>query len=105
VGRVPDSGAPEQQAYPHSHPRYDWAHRFPGIEDSAKRLGVGTAILDGEAVVLDQEGRPHFGMLQNSLGGRGGKLPAGNTIMFAFDLLYFDGLDVRSLELTARRYF
>jgi bifunctional non-homologous end joining protein LigD len=25
--------------------------------------------------------------------------------MFAFDLLYFDGHDIRSLELTARRYF
>jgi bifunctional non-homologous end joining protein LigD len=44
---------------------HDWTHRFPGIEDAAKRLGVGTAILDGEAVVLDEEGRPHFGKLQN----------------------------------------
>ncbi|TCM59880.1 ATP dependent DNA ligase-like protein [Rhizobium sp. BK068] len=84
---------------------HDWTHRFPGIEDAAKRLGVGTAILDGEAVVLDEEGRPDFGKLQNSLGGRGGKLPAGNAIMFAFDLLYFDGHDIRSMELTARRYF
>ncbi|MGY5793650.1 non-homologous end-joining DNA ligase len=84
---------------------HDWTHRFPGIEDAAKRLGVGTAILDGEAVVLDEEGRPHFGKLQNSLGGRGGKLPAGDAIMFAFDLLYFDGHDIRSLELTSRRYF
>ncbi|MDP9812580.1 bifunctional non-homologous end joining protein LigD [Rhizobium tibeticum] len=84
---------------------HDWMHRFPGIEDSAKRLGVGTAIIDGEAVVLDEEGRPDFGRLQNSLGGRGGKLRAGNAIMFAFDLLYFDGHDIRHMELTARRYF
>ena len=81
------------------------AHRFPGIEGAAKRLGVGTAILDGEAVVLDEEGRPDFGRLQNSLGGRGGELPAGNAIMFAFDLLYFDRHDIRSMELAARRYF
>ncbi|CDM57219.1 non-homologous end-joining DNA ligase [Rhizobium favelukesii] len=84
---------------------HDWTHRFPGIEDAAKRLGVGTAILDGEAVVLDDEGRPDFGRLQNSLGGRGGKLPAGNAIMFAFDLLYFDGHDIRNMELSSRRFF
>lgn len=84
---------------------HDWTHRFPGIEEAAKRMGVGTAILDGEAVVLDDDGRPDFGRLQNSLGGRGGKLPAGNAIMFAFDLLYFDGHDIRNMELTARRYF
>ncbi len=84
---------------------HDWTHRFPGIEEAAKRLGGGTTIIDGEAVVLDDEGRPDFGRLQNSLGGRGGKLPAGNAIMFAFDLLYFDGHDIRTMELTARRYF
>lgn len=84
---------------------HDWTHRFPAIEEAAKALGVGTAIIDGEAVVLDAEGRPHFGMLQNSLGGRGGKLPSGQAMMMAFDLLYFDGHDIRSLELTARRYF
>ncbi|WP_222858176.1 non-homologous end-joining DNA ligase [Rhizobium cauense] len=84
---------------------HDWTHRFPGIEDAAKHLGVGTAILDGEAVVLDEEGRPDFGRLQNSLGGRGGKLAAGNAIMFAFDLLYFDGHDIRETPLTGRRVF
>ncbi len=80
---------------------HDWTHRFPAIEADAKRLGVGSPILDGEAVVLDEQGRPDFGQLQQSLGGRGGKLNSGA----AFDLLYFDGHDIRSLELTAQRYF
>jgi bifunctional non-homologous end joining protein LigD len=84
---------------------HDWTHRFPSIEANAKRLGVGSAILDGEAVVLDEQGRSDFNALQNSLGGRGAKLNSGASIMFAFDLLYFDGHDIRSLELTARRYF
>ncbi|TCM78614.1 bifunctional non-homologous end joining protein LigD [Rhizobium sp. BK068] len=84
---------------------HDWTHRFPAIEADAKRLGVGSAILDGEAVVLDELGRSDFGKLQQSLGGRGGKLNSGASVMFAFDLLYFDGHDIRSLELTARRYF
>jgi len=84
---------------------HDWTHRFPAIEAAARRLGVGSAILDGEAVVLDEEGRSDFGRLQNSLGGRGGKLNSGASVLYAFDLLYFDGHDIRSLELTARRYF
>ncbi|WP_028748526.1 non-homologous end-joining DNA ligase [Rhizobium mesoamericanum] len=84
---------------------HDWTHRFPAIEDSVKRLGVGTAILDGEAVVLDEFGRPDFGRLQQSLGGRLGKKSSDVAIMMAFDLLYFDGHDIRSLELSARRYF
>jgi bifunctional non-homologous end joining protein LigD len=84
---------------------HDWTHRFPGIVEAATKLGVATAILDGEAVVLDERGRPDFGRLQNSLGGRGGKLPAGDAMLYAFDLLYFDGHDIRSMELTARRFF
>ena len=58
---------------------HDWTHRFPAIVEAAERLGVATAILDGEAVALDEQGRPDFGRLQNSLGGRGGKLPAGGV--------------------------
>src|SRR4029077_8982794 len=53
---------------------HDWTDRFPAIEEAARSLGVGSAILDGEAVVLDELGRPDFGKLQQSLGGRGGKL-------------------------------
>ncbi|MBW9117725.1 non-homologous end-joining DNA ligase [Rhizobium cauense] len=84
---------------------HDWTHRFPAIQADARRLGVGSAILDGEAIVLDDEGRPDFGMLQQSLGGRGGKLNSGASIMFAFDLLYFDGHDIRETPLTGRRFF
>ena len=29
--------------------------------------------------------------LANHLGGRGGKLSAGDAMLYAFDLLYFDG--------------
>ncbi|MBB3453869.1 bifunctional non-homologous end joining protein LigD [Rhizobium sp. BK313] len=82
---------------------HDWTHRFPTIARAAKVLGT-TMILDGEAVVLDDQGRPDFGALQNSLGGRGGKRPAGEAIFYAFDLLYYDGHDLTGMELTARRH-
>jgi hypothetical protein len=65
---------------------------------------VATAILDGEAVVYDAEGRTDFGALQQSLGGRGGKRTSTEAVFVAFDLLYFDGHDVRGMELTSRRH-
>lgn len=52
---------------------HDWTDRFPTIAAAARGMNVHTAILDGEAVVLDATGRSDFGALQRSLGGRGGK--------------------------------
>lgn len=83
---------------------HDWTDRFPAIHAAAKALGIGTAILDGEAVVLDDEGRPDFGALQRSLGGRGGKRASMEAVLYAFDLLYFDGHDLTRTELSVRRH-
>ncbi|QPB18975.1 non-homologous end-joining DNA ligase [Rhizobium sp. 007] len=83
---------------------HDWTHRFPAIERAAKQLGVATAIIDGEAIVVDERGRSDFGLLQQSLGGRGGKRTSGEALFVAFDLLYFDGHDLRQLELFSRRH-
>ncbi|WP_184805465.1 non-homologous end-joining DNA ligase [Rhizobium leucaenae] len=81
---------------------HDWTHRFPSIVAAAREIG-GTAILDGEAVVLDQQGRSDFGALQQALGGRGGKRSASEAIFFAFDVLYLDGHDLRRMALAERR--
>lgn len=83
---------------------HEWTERFPAILAEARRLPVSTAILDGEAVVLDAHGRSDFGMLQQSLGGRGGKGSSRDAIFMAFDLLYFDGHDLTGTELTSRRH-
>ena len=82
---------------------HDWTHRFPGIEKAALELGPATMILDGEAVVLDGQGRSDFNALVASLGGRGGKRVATDTIVYVFDLLYLDGHDVSTLSLEERR--
>jgi bifunctional non-homologous end joining protein LigD len=81
---------------------HDWTHRFPAIATATKELGA-TMILDGEAVVVDEHGRSNFGMLQQALGGRGGKRVASEAILYAFDLLYFDGRDLTGLALSDRR--
>ena len=83
---------------------HDWTHRFPVIAADARKLGVGTAILDGEAVVLNKAGHSDFGALQRSLGGRGGKRASTEAVFFAFDLLYFDGHDLARTELAVRRH-
>ncbi|NEI06145.1 ATP-dependent DNA ligase [Rhizobium leguminosarum] len=83
---------------------HDWTDRFPAIAAEARRLPVATAILDGEAVVFDERGRSDFGRLQQSLGGRGGKRTSREAVLMVFDLLYFDGRDIRQTELTARRH-
>lgn len=83
---------------------HDWTDRFPAIAAAARKIGVGTAILDGEAVVLDAQGRSDFGALQRSLGGRGGRQASGEAILYAFDLLYFDGHDLTRMELSGRRH-
>ncbi|RVQ04160.1 non-homologous end-joining DNA ligase [Sinorhizobium meliloti] len=82
---------------------YDWTERFPTIVDDARRLAVKTAILDGEAVVLDDQGRSDFGMLQRALGRLPSPYAAGAIAFYAFDLLYLDGRDLRRLPLHERR--
>ena len=67
----------------------------------------GDLVLDGEVVALDQDGRPDFGLLQQTAGfekgglrGRGG--PA-RTVYYPFDLLYLDGVDLRQVPLARRK--
>ncbi len=82
---------------------HDWAERFPSIAAAAPLLGVNTAIIDGEAVVLDGKGRSDFGLLQRALGRRPGVHGPGEVLLFAFDLLYLDGRDLRRMPLAERR--
>jgi bifunctional non-homologous end joining protein LigD len=82
---------------------FDWTARFPTIAHDARELGLDSAILDGEAVVLDERGASDFGALQRALGGRGGKRFASEARLYAFDLLYLNGHDLRALPQVERR--
>lgn len=83
---------------------HDWTHRFPAIAAGASALDDGSFILDGEAVVIDEHGRADFSLLQQELGGRGGKRVTDRAILFAFDLLYLDGHDLTRMALEERRH-
>ncbi len=82
---------------------HDWTNRFPEIEEGARELGVASAIIDGEAVMYDDQGRSDFSLLQSSLGGRAGKKTSPAQFM-AFDLMYLDGHDLTKMELRVRRH-
>jgi bifunctional non-homologous end joining protein LigD len=90
---VGDGGA---RAYTRS--GLDWSDRFSGIVDEAGMLKVSSALIDGEAVVMDADGRSSFQALQGALKG------APSTIDFiAFDLLALDGEDLTGLPLVERK--
>lgn len=83
---------------------YDWTPRFASIAAEARQLDYETLILDGEAVVLDDQGRSDFGMLQRALGRKPSLHDPREILFFAFDLLYVDGWDLRRLPLRERRW-
>jgi len=77
---------------------HDWTDRFKALAKHLTAVSTKDFILDGEAVVWDEKGRSNFGDLQAALKGR----PDGVSFV-AFDLLHFDGLNLRDLPLVERQ--
>jgi bifunctional non-homologous end joining protein LigD len=77
----------------------DWTARMPDIATAAGRLNVKDAILDGEAVALDQHGVSNFADLQAAFQEERQR----NITYFAFDLLHLDGHNLRGLPLSERK--
>jgi bifunctional non-homologous end joining protein LigD len=83
-------------------------HRYPELGDLPNYIRAQNAILDGEVVALDDEGRPSFSLMQQRTGFRPhGKRGAANpdvaVLYYAFDLLYLDGYDWRRVPLEKRK--
>jgi bifunctional non-homologous end joining protein LigD len=79
----------------------DWSSNFPAIVEAIKKLPVKSAIVDGEAVTLDDKGASHFASLQQAFAKGGGK--ARGAVLYAFDLLSVDGADLCREPLEKRR--
>ena len=82
--------------------------RFPELKDLPKFVKAKSAILDGEVVALDDEGRASFSLMQQRTGfrphGRRGTVNADVPVLYyAFDLLYLDGYDWRRVPLQQRK--
>jgi len=77
--------------------RKDWTRLYPPVAEALARLGR-TAVLDGEVVVLDRQGRSDFAALQ-----RWQETGEGELAYLVFDCLELDGRDLRPRPLAERR--
>jgi bifunctional non-homologous end joining protein LigD len=86
----------------------DVTTRYPELGPIGEALADRAAILDGEVVALDTEGRPRFQLIQSRMGltspaaikARVAQTPVDYVI---FDLLHLDGHCIRDLPYVRRR--
>jgi bifunctional non-homologous end joining protein LigD len=76
---------------------HDLTASYPSVAAAVARIKARTAVLDGEVVAIDEEGRPSFQALQHRT-----SLPL-PVVYYAFDLLHRDGRDLRSQPLEGRK--
>ena len=76
----------------------DWSDKFRALVKAAANLPPG-CLIDGEAVALNDEGRPDFQLLQSTLKESRGK----NLAFYAFDLLVDRGEDITRLPNIERK--
>jgi len=88
----------------------DLTAAYPELREIVGHIKASSAILDGEIVAVDDEGRPSFSLMQQRTGvGEGGRrirrtrddIP---VVYYAFDLLYLDGYDLMQADLEARKH-
>ena len=75
----------------------DYTKKFPPVAEALSKL-KGEAIIDGEVVVLNDEGNSDFKALMSWK--RGSGVP---IYYYVFDLLYYNGKDYMSLPLSKRK--
>ncbi len=68
----------------------DWADRFPAIVAAAHRIKASSFLIDGEVVIVRDDGTPDFHALRSRR-------------RVAFDLIEQDGDDLRDLPLIERK--
>src|SRR2546421_2101259 len=84
----------------------DMTPQYPELTGVAKQLHAKEAILDGEIVALDKDGRPRFQLLQPRVGRKSGieaLRGQGHIVYYVFDLLYVDGYDLTPCPLVERK--
>jgi bifunctional non-homologous end joining protein LigD len=76
----------------------DWSDKFKALVKAASKLPAG-CLIDGEAVAIDDKGKPSFQLLQSTLKDQKGA----NLVFYAFDLLIDRGDDIRKLPNIERK--
>jgi bifunctional non-homologous end joining protein LigD len=75
----------------------DFKTHYPAVAEAIRKL-KHNVILDGEIMVMDDEGVPHFELLQNWR-----KDQKGHLYYYVFDILWYDGRDLRDMPLAGRK--
>jgi bifunctional non-homologous end joining protein LigD len=77
----------------------DWTAKLSAQAEAVARLGFKEAWLDGEAVVLTEQGRSSFQALQNAFDSHF----TGTIVYCVFDLMFLNGYDLRPSPLIERK--
>ncbi|MGN6545082.1 MAG: DNA ligase D [Aureliella sp.] len=77
----------------------DWTDRFPSVAEAVGELPLKSGLLDGEVVVLDENGVTDFQRLQNSLAEDNQK----SLVYYVFDVPYAEKHDLTDLPLLERK--
>jgi bifunctional non-homologous end joining protein LigD len=100
--------------------RKDAATYFPDLAGPAPWIQARDAVVDGEVVALDEQGKPSFSRLQERTGLRGLEIATGRRrpeakplsreeraaiplVYWVFDLLYLDGQSLLNVALLERK--
>ncbi len=87
----------------------DLTAAYPELRSLGDNIRARNAVLDGEIVALDEQGRPSFSLMQQRTGvGEGGRrirrtrddIP---VVYYVFDLLYLDGYNLMQAGLEQRK--
>src|SRR4051795_8791443 len=78
----------------------DWTSKFPSVSAALEKLPVKNAVLDMEAVMLDEDGKSSFQSLQAALGEGGNRA---SIVAYVFDLLCIDDADLTQRSLLERK--
>ena len=86
----------------------DLTGEFPELNELANSIKAENAVLDGEIVVLDEQGRASFSLMQQRTGIRKDGRRTGarrelRVVYYIFDLIYLDGYDLRRVALEQRK--
>jgi bifunctional non-homologous end joining protein LigD len=71
--------------------------QYPGVVTAAAGVHADSAVVDGEIVAIDNEGRPSFQALHHA------SLEGVSLVYYAFDLLFLNGRDLTRARLAERR--
>ena len=75
---------------------HDFAGRFPLAAPAVAALPARSGLIDGEAIVADRNGLAVFDLIRRHL-------PSDAAVLCAFDLLEFDGHDLRRAPIEERK--